>query len=169
MTQENHMLGREQRRMLCGRGAGTVFVMSVLMVMPGRAWSQEASLPSLDPSKALHQYVHEVWDQADGLPPNAIRAITQTRDGYLWLGTQGALLRFDGVRFTVFDRRNVPALTPSAVRCLLESRDGTLWIGTEGGGLVRYRHGVFEALTTDDGLPDNWVMDRRRPGRHGFS
>ena len=143
--------------MLCRCGAATVLVLSLLIVMPTRGWSQAASLPSLDPGKALHQYVHEVWDQEDGLPPNAIRAITQTRDGYLWLGTQGALLRFDGVRFTVFDRRNVPALNPSLVRCLLESRDGTLWIGTDDGGLVRYRDGVFEALTTTDGLPNNWV------------
>ena len=55
----------------------------------------------LDPDKALTQYVQHVWNSDDGLPQNTVRALTQTQDGYLWLGTEEGLARFDGIRFTV--------------------------------------------------------------------
>ncbi len=50
----------------------------------------------------------DVWQTEEGLPHNTVTALTQTRDGYLWLGTQGGLVRFDGVRFTVLDTHNTP-------------------------------------------------------------
>ena len=96
----------------------------------------------LDPSMPLSQYGHDVWTSDSGLPQNSITAILQTRDGYLWLGTQEGLVRFDGVRFTVFDTRNTPAMNDDWVQALLESSDGTLWIGTVT-GLARYKKGEF--------------------------
>jgi len=84
----------------------------------------------LDPSTPPSQFGHDVWTSDSGLPQNSITAILQTRDGYLWLGTQEGLVRFDGVRFTIFDTRNTKALNDDWVQALLESRDGTLWIGT---------------------------------------
>ncbi|HMJ63470.1 MAG TPA: two-component regulator propeller domain-containing protein, partial [Bryobacteraceae bacterium] len=60
---------------------------------------------SLDPSKALTQYVHRGWRADSGLPQNSVLAIAQTPDGYVWLGTEDGLVRFDGVRFTVFGQR----------------------------------------------------------------
>src|SRR5712691_6712161 len=66
--------------------------------------------PALNRSTALSQYGRDVWDNDSGLPQNSVDAIIQTRDGYLWLGTQEGLVRFDGVRFTVFDTRNTPAM-----------------------------------------------------------
>jgi ligand-binding sensor domain-containing protein len=65
-------------------------------------------LYGLDPSRALTQYVHRIWQVPQGLPQAAIYSIWQTRDGYLWLGTQTGLVRFDGVRFTTFDSASVP-------------------------------------------------------------
>src|SRR5450755_4617224 len=64
--------------------------------------------PALPPNP--QQYRHDVWDQAAGLPTSSINAIVQSRDGYLWMGTAEGLYRFDGARFTRFDRRNVPEL-----------------------------------------------------------
>ena len=98
-----------------------------------------------------------VWRQPDGLPQNGIRAIQQTRDGYLWLGTSAGLSRFDGVRFTTFDDRDRSQLRENEVWALLEGRDGTLWIGTYGGGVSRYKDGRFTVLTTDDGLLNDSV------------
>ena len=59
---------------------------------------------ALDPDKQISQYVRLAWDSDRGLPQNSVAAIVQTPDGYIWLGTQEGLARFDGVRFTVFDR-----------------------------------------------------------------
>jgi diguanylate cyclase (GGDEF)-like protein len=115
------------------------------------------STSALDPSRALTQYRHDHWHIEDGLPQSSVEAIHQTRDGYLWLGTQEGLARFDGVRFTVFDRSNTPALRHNRVVALFEDRVGALWIGTEGGGLTRYQGGEFTTRRVSDGLPNDRV------------
>ena len=88
---------------------------------------------ALDPSKAITQYAHQVWKTDSGLPQNSIQAILQTRDGYIWLGTERGLVRFDGVQFTVFDKGNTPGLQNSNVQALFEDREGRFWVGTWGG------------------------------------
>jgi ligand-binding sensor domain-containing protein len=87
----------------------------------------------LDPAKSISQYVHDVWTTENGLPQNSVLSIAQTPDGYLWLGTELGLVRFDGVRFTTFDKRNVPELQSDEVDALLADHRGDLWIGTRGG------------------------------------
>jgi len=67
----------------------------------------------------------------NGLPQNTVQALVQTRDGFVWLGTEVGLVRFDGNGFADFDRSSSPALPGNDVRCLLETRDGALWIGTK--------------------------------------
>jgi diguanylate cyclase (GGDEF)-like protein len=101
---------------------------------------------ALDPGRALTQARLSVWTSDSGLPQNTVETIVQTRDGYLWMGTEEGLVRFDGVRFVVSDRQNAPALGSSFVSSLFESSDGTLWIGTYGGGVARLRGGRIEAF-----------------------
>ncbi len=98
------------------------------------------------------EYLHETWQFEDGLPQNFVQVICQTRDGYLWVGTQNGLARFDGVQFTVFQPKDTPKLKSANIGALLESRDGSLWIGTEGGGLTRKKDGKLENFTKADGL-----------------
>src|SRR5688500_10566961 len=105
---------------------------------------------ALDPHKLLTQYGHDVWQIEDGLPQNTIRAIRQTRDGYLWLATEEGLVRFDGVRFAVFDPVNTPEMPVSFVNTIFEDDAGVLWIGTGGGGLVRLQDGRFTAYGLAD-------------------
>lgn len=112
---------------------------------------------ALDPKKAITQYVHDVWTTEDGLPQNSILSIVQTRDGYLWVGTWNGLARFDGVRFTVFDRGNTPAKKNNYIYALYEDRQGSLWIGTGGGGLSRLQDGEFTNYTTQAALSNNDV------------
>ena len=118
-----------------------------------------ASSPAgaLDPHKAITQYSHQVWQAREGLPQNSIHAMLQTRDGYVWLGTQEGLVRFDGVQFTVFDRSNSPWIRSNYIQALFEEKEGGLWIGTNGGGVVRLREGAAFAATTADGLAGNSV------------
>jgi ligand-binding sensor domain-containing protein/signal transduction histidine kinase len=92
----------------------------------------------------------------DGLPQDAVTSLAQTGDGYLWVGTGFGLARFDGARFTVFDRFNTPALHSDAVTALTEDSRGRLWIGTTR-GLVRYRHGAFRDWTQLPFLPQERV------------
>ena len=77
---------------------------------------------ALDPSKSPSQYVLNTWQLAEGLPQNSPLSITQTPDGYLWIGTQEGLARFDGVRFTVFDRRNTPQIRSNIMTALHADR-----------------------------------------------
>jgi len=101
---------------------------------------------ALDPARAPTQARISVWTNESGLPQATINAIVQTSDGYLWIGTEEGLVRFDGMRFVVSDRQNAPALRSPFVSALYESPDKTLWIGTYGGGLSRLRNGRIEAF-----------------------
>jgi signal transduction histidine kinase/ligand-binding sensor domain-containing protein len=111
----------------------------------------------LDPSRALTQYVHRIWQVPQGLPQAAIYSIWQTHDGYLWLGTQTGLVRFDGVRFTTFDSASVPELKNAWIGNLLEDRRQNLWIGSSDVGLVRLHEGAIRRFSSADGLPSNSV------------
>ena len=90
------------------------------------------------PPTAVAQYRLDTWTTDNGLPHNAIRAMRQTRDGYLWVSTIYGIARFDGVRFRVFNKANTPGITTNhfAFRGLWEDRRGTLWIGTYDGGVI---------------------------------
>lgn len=85
-------------------------------------------------------YTSRTWQTEDGLPHNVVRAIAQTPDGYLWIGTQNGLARFDGVRFTVFDAQNTPSMASADVAALCVDHAGSLWIGTEA-GLLEWKAG----------------------------
>ena len=76
---------------------------------------------ALDPEQDLQQYGVDIWTSLDGLPQNSVQAIIQTIDGYLLFGTQEGLVRFDGVRFTVFDETNTPVMGHDDVRSLVET------------------------------------------------
>ena len=111
---------------------------------------------ALEPSTPLASYGRQTWMMENGLPQNTVQALVQTRDGFVWLGTEVGLVQFDGNGFQVFDKNSTPALPGNDVRCLLETRDGALWIGTSE-GLARWKDGAVTAFTTKDGLPGNGV------------
>ncbi|MCU0410934.1 MAG: hypothetical protein MUF82_00175 [Bacteroidetes bacterium] len=85
----------------------------------------------------------DVWTSDDGLPQNSIQAIGQTPDGYLWLGTQGGLIRFDGRTFVTYHQANTPELQQDWINALTITRDGTIWIGAYDHGLMSYNGQVF--------------------------
>ena len=136
---------------------GALVAGTPVLAQPGVPAADPLVMPlRLSPDLAVTQFIHEAWGVKDGLPQSNVNAVLQTRDGYLWLATQEGLVRFDGVRFTVFDRTQVEGMENHIIRVLAESRDGTLWIGTEG-GLTRYRDGRFDTFTTRDGLSDGVI------------
>ncbi|MDQ4120235.1 MAG: histidine kinase [Acidobacteriota bacterium] len=94
------------------------------------------------------------------MPQNTINAILQTSDGYLWLATFDGLVRFDGSRFTVFNKANSPGIKSNRFTALFQSKDGSLWIGTEDSGAVRYRDAEFEIVPSGEnkGQPPIWTF-----------
>ena len=86
-------------------------------------------------------YVVDVWNTADGLPQSSVIAITQTHDGYLWLGTLNGLARFDGNSFTPFNVQNTPGLPSNRIVFLFEDSHSNLWVGTENAGLCVIQNG----------------------------
>ncbi|TVP75007.1 MAG: response regulator [Gemmatimonadales bacterium] len=114
-------------------------------------------LPGLDPSRTLDQYGIDAWGEREGLPQNFVNSLAQTPDGYLWMGTERGLVRFDGIRFTVFTAEDTEGLSSSWVRSLTTGPAGELWIGTGGGGLVRLRNGTFTTWGPEEGLPGRAV------------
>lgn len=110
---------------------------------------------ALDPHKALTQYSQTRWTQQQGLPQDAVESITQTADGYLWLGTNEGLARFDGFEFVTF-RKSPDGLPSNAIAALAAAPDGSLWIGTAQ-GITQYRNGRFRTLGIAQGLQDNLV------------
>jgi PAS domain S-box-containing protein len=106
------------------------------------------------------EYLIDTWETEDGLPENSATAMVQTPEGYLWFGTFNGLVRFDGVRFTVFNRANTPELPSDGVVNLHSDRIGRLWVSTYRGLVVR-EGTQWRAFGTNDG----WVGDLVR----GFS
>jgi ligand-binding sensor domain-containing protein/signal transduction histidine kinase len=111
---------------------------------------------ALEPATPLANYARQAWLMENGLPQNTVQALAQTRDGFVWLGTEAGLVRFDGSGFAVFDTNSKPALPGNDVRCLLAGTDGSLWVGTSD-GLARMKDGAVTAFTTGDGLPANGI------------
>jgi len=133
------------------------YVRFLIVLVAGLAFASQ-SAAGLDPAKALDQYAHGNWKVADGLPQDNVVSIAQTPDGYLWLGTEEGLVRFDGLRFTTFDKSNTPEMKSNDIYSLLVDRMGNLWIGTGGGGVLRMAQGKFVAFNTQSGLSNNSVL-----------
>ncbi|MDX1982020.1 MAG: two-component regulator propeller domain-containing protein [Bryobacteraceae bacterium] len=113
----------------------------LLAFPPGGAWG-------LDPSVRPTQFILDKWTTNDGLAHDKVQSIAQTPDGYLWVGTPGGILRFDGLRFSSVFPENRKDLEKTSARAMLNARDGSLWIGTDSGPLLRWkdrRWQIFEA------------------------
>ena len=118
----------------------------VLAVLLGLAGDAQA----LDPQRAPSQYVLTTWGARD-LSSSSVQALLQTRDRYVWLGTNTGLVRFDGARLVVFDHRRTPGFEDGGVSSLAEGADGSLYVGTTAGVVMRYHQGAFTRLAVPAG------------------
>ena len=114
------------------------------------------SAQALDPNRAMSEYVRDRWDAKQGFPGGPVYAIAQTPDGYLWLGTESGLVRFDGLNFRLFNHTNSAAFPAGPVLDLMTDAEGNLWIRPQSRNMLRYRDGTFQ-----DVLPD---LDGERSG-----
>jgi signal transduction histidine kinase/ligand-binding sensor domain-containing protein len=114
---------------------------------------------ALNTALATSQYRHTAWKVREGFTRGSIRAIAQTPDGYLWLGTDLGLVRFDGVRVTPWQPPGNERLPSNLVTSLLVSRDGTLWIATDR-GLASWRDGQLRRVDELTGVVGRLLEDR---------
>ena len=115
----------------------------MLLVCLAYAFAQNSSLD-------VSQYAHTSWKSSEGFSKGFIRSIAQTADGYLWLGTEFGLLRFDGVRAVPWEPPAGQHLFSSDIRSLQGARDGRLWIGTFN-GLASWKDGKLSHYPELDG------------------
>src|ERR1700675_2692156 len=111
---------------------------------------------ALDPSLRLSQYLVENWQIQDGLPQTSAQAIARTPDGYLWVGTQEGLARFDGVRFTVFVSGKDVDIPDKHISTLFVDAGGRLWVGTRS-GLAVLEDGHFRSFAKFASLVHGYV------------
>jgi ligand-binding sensor domain-containing protein len=122
---------------------------------------------ALDPSLTTSQYVLDNWQITEGLPQTSAQTLTRTADGYLWIGTQEGLARFDGVRFTVFDSENEPAIPNKQISVLFLDAEQRLWVGTRA-GIALLDHGQFRLRNgANVGVRHCAEQGRHSLGRHG--
>jgi len=98
------------------------------------------------------QYRATQWTAGSGLPQNSVRGIVQTPDGYLWLATLNGAARFDGIRFTVFNKSNTPGITSNRLTSMVGGQRGDLWLASEDNNLIRYHDGRFSTINEQSGI-----------------
>ena len=102
----------------------------------------------IDPSRGSSQYIRDQWGSSKGFPGGQVYAITQTGDGYLWIGTEKGLVRFDGLNFHLFHHANTPLLPAGPVLGLDADADGGLLIRPQGPTILRYSDGKFQNVSS---------------------
>lgn len=112
---------------------------------------------ALDPNKLISQFSHTNWSAKDGIS-GTVRAITQTQDGYLWLGTEAGLYRFDGLQFVRWESSSDTKLPKFSVLSLLATRDGSLWIGFGAGKISWLFNGKVTTYSNEDGIPEGEIL-----------
>ena len=105
----------------------------------------------------LRYLSQQAWSTEEGLPQSSVHGVAQTRDGYLWIATEGGLARFDGVSFKIFNHADESAFVSDDVCCLAADDADGLWIGTAD-GVVRMERGRFRRYGVEEGLPSGAVM-----------
>jgi ligand-binding sensor domain-containing protein/signal transduction histidine kinase len=118
---------------------------------------------AIDPERAVSQYVHDQWGTEQGFPKGPVYAITQTRDGYLWIGTDAGLIRFDGWTFRAV-KDDSGAFTIGSVLGLTAADDGCLWVRSQDLTILRYCNGVFERPSFASDYMNVSAMNRTTKG-----
>jgi len=111
---------------------------------------------SLDPSRKFSQYVIKKWTNNEGLPQNSVYGIMQSKDGFIWFGTEEGFVRYDGVHFEVSSSDNISLMNNNLVVTMLEDSKGIFWVGTFG-GLLKYSENEIKLFDLSNGLSNNSV------------
>ncbi len=125
-----------------------------MLLAVATALSWPAGVRGMDPDRRLSQYLRDRWEKADGYAAGPVYGITQTRDGYLWIAAEKGIVRFDGLRFRLFQPLQPTATTDTAALSVLPDPQGGLWTWLRRSALMRLDNGVFENAFQTPGLPE---------------
>jgi signal transduction histidine kinase/ligand-binding sensor domain-containing protein len=114
------------------------------------------TLSAVAHSQDTNNLGHQSWSTENGLPQNSVHQIFQSRDGYIWVATEGGIARFNGIDFKVFNHENSPTIASDDICCFAQDSAGSLWIGTAD-GLLEYSAGIFRRYSVTDGLPSGGI------------
>lgn len=131
---------------------GIIFRSLLLAVLTGLAGVPVCEQLQAQPTSSDLSYVVDSWGIEDGLPVNNVVKVLQLKEGYLWMATFDGLVRFDGIRFKVYQTYKYPDLPSNRLTNLMEASDGSLWIETEQGFLVSFKDDQFNHVRSQDGL-----------------
>lgn len=125
-----------------------------------------ASSEPLDPTRLPGQYAIDAWNVEQGLPASTVNTLVEDPTGYVWLGTYEGLVRFDGIRMTLFHTGNTPGLGSDGIRALASDERGRVWVGTNGGGLSVVERGAIRQVALGTAPVDQmvWALAPRRRG-----
>jgi signal transduction histidine kinase/ligand-binding sensor domain-containing protein len=135
---------KHPRALLCRLRSVVLWTCAIALASP-RALPQD-----------LSHLGHQDWSTENGLPQNSVHQIFQSRDGYIWISTEGGVARFNGLDFKVFNQENTTAFTTDDICCFAQDARGALWIGTAD-GLLKYEEGRFIHFTTAGGPSSNTI------------
>lgn len=141
----------------------TVLAQAGWLIVPTGLSAQTSSGAAGNPLRTITQYVHTAWTARDGAP-TSIRALAQTTDGYLWIGTATGLFRFDGIRFVRLEPQPGDTVPAARVLSLLASRDGSLWIVWGSGAVTRLFKSHLISYSAREGLPTTTQLAESREG-----
>ena len=136
--------------------AGAVLATVVVLGLGDRAHA-------VDPDRALSQYIRDQWSREKGFPGGPVHAITQTADGYLWIGAEKGLVRFDGLSFRLLQPTGSNPGTGPTVLGVAAAPDGSLWARLRGPALLRYHDRSFESILSQIGVAESVVTAMFRP------
>ncbi|RPH96701.1 MAG: hypothetical protein EHM72_14340, partial [Calditrichaeota bacterium] len=114
------------------RGLDRTWILLVVIVL---MFHSTALLFALDPHKRITQYDMRIYTAKDGLPMNSLKKVFQDSKGYIWIGSQEGLVRFDGAEFHIFNKSKYPNLKSNWIWDIDEDSQGNLWLATNGGGV----------------------------------
>ena len=117
---------------------------------------------ALDGGRAMSQYIRDQWGGDRGYPGGPVYAITQAADGYLWIGAEKGLVRFDGITFHLFEPKGTTTTAGPTVLGVAPAADGSVWARLRGQALVRYHHGALENILPGTGPPESVVSAMTR-------
>src|SRR5215831_11706534 len=123
---------------------------------------------AIDPNRMLSHYIRDRWGVEKGFTAGSVTSFAQTPDGYLWIGTEKGLIRFDGLTFRLFQQANPTSLSIGAVQALMTDAEGNLWILLQNTRILRYHDGKLE-LGREEAESGITSIGRRADGTVLFS